>query len=193
MLENIKLYLWDTNIDDIQMSAILDSALSEVSSILWDISYGEKTIRVSKNRIKKNTIGLLHINPISLISVWWVAITSDNYFINTTTNEVVVKDIDYSNVNIANKLEVKYISWYHLTGSDYNLPKELEAIIGDYVGFLYNWGKDIASETLGPRSVSYTQNGTNSNENTWGFAPSKLQFINRIKRFIPRHLRIYDL
>lgn len=193
MLEIIKQYLWIyDNTEDSRLTMLLDWVMSQISGILWDISYWEKTIRISKNRIKNNRLWLLHINPISLISVWWVPILADDYFIEAN-GEVYVKNIDYSNLNVAGKLEVKYISWYHLDWENYNLPYDIMETIVRYIDFLSSWWKDIQSETTWPRSVSYATGWWISNDGNSPLAIWDKQFIARIKRFIPIHLRVYDI
>lgn len=185
-LAQVKSYLWITWTDnDIQLTAILDWVNQIVEDNVWDISQGEKTMEVDINTIKNSTITLNIINPTSITEVDWNDFSSKvnwtDYFIRNDWQAIIKDFATYYRYNEFWIMYVKFNAWYSTA------PNSLIALVSNYVWYLYsqdNW-KDIASEQLWPRWVSYEWN----NQNWQNLALKK--FKKWLNQFIPIALRIF--
>ena len=184
-LTEVKAYLWITSTtDDTKLQAILDWVNELVEVTVWDISLWEKTMTVKNTSVKNYTFTLNIINPTDLTEINWNDVTWlvawSDYFIKDDW-EVIIKTIFDYTANDFWFFTVKFNAWYEIA------PKSLIKTVSEYIWYLYsqdNW-KDINSEQLWPRSVTYSQ------DNSSWISLAQKKFKDWLRRFIPLAFRIY--
>ena len=186
-LSEVKAALWvDCYEDDVMLKSVIDGVNDVVACAVGDISLWEKTQFVSNCSLKWNTIALNIINPTQILEInghdFREKENGVDYMIMDTW-EVVINDLHNYISNDFGKFKILYMAGYAET------PKSLISIVATYSDYLCSkeWGKDVASEKLGPRSVQYADS---SGWDDWVSAEFK-SFRKWLRRFIPICLRIY--
>lgn len=179
-LQQVKDYLWITgSSQDTRLQAILDWVNQEVEAYIWDYTLGEKTIQVPKTSIKKDTIGLMHVNATSITSIDGKTIEESEYMIQDDATVYVKSLYEYIDSEFPS-IKVVYVAWYETA------PYNIISSVATRVGFEFSkqFWQVVKMEEMWPRSVEFFGNEKSSEQ-------IRQEFLKSLRGFIPLYLRIW--
>lgn len=162
-LPKVKTYLWITGTaEDARLTAILNGVEAFVFNIIWDVSNGDKTetINVSSVDVATETIPLKNFRVTKIKTVNWNDFTSKvnwtDYLIRSNDTVTITNICSFiSDLNF-DVFDIVYTSGFT------TIPVDLENAVAELVGFIFakELGKNISSETTGPRKVGFSSEDT---------------------------------
>lgn len=161
-LNDVKLKLWVESVSIFEKEQIdfyLNATLPLIISMFWEFNLSDKTEYFALCNIYNNSINVSNSNPTALVSINWITYTwikwTDYQIIN---KKIVIKDIwDYlTNIEFS-EIEIVYTSWYA------EIPKDIvyfHTLLVEWE-LAKEWGKEISSEKLWPRTVQFVDTPMN--------------------------------
>lgn len=145
-LSEIKTYLWDWQMSDANAQYLYDSA-TNILHTACRVDTFEAVEKTENVKYSYDNIYYLRCNVRSIVSIGWVAVTSDDYFLNWRR---VTTDISYSSDKRGN-VAIVYNAWYD------PLPWDIKACVLSLCGYVQTHGKaqGISSYTQGDISITY--------------------------------------
>jgi len=189
-LAKVKTYLWITSsTSDDRLTAILDGVEAFVFNIIWDINTNDKTETINKIFIGDdgNTIPLKNWKVTKIKTVNWTDFTSKvnwtDYLIRANDTVTITSLCSFlSDLNF-DVFDIVY------TSGIATIPVDLENAIAELVWFEFakELGKNVTSETTGPRKVAYWGGWINWIENSEVKRNEALTVINNYKVLNLKH------
>jgi hypothetical protein len=190
-LSQVKDHLGITSTDDdTRLASILAQVLSNITQLVGDLSFGEKTIQIANTNkyLADGIIGFNHINVTEILSIHDedfespAKVAGTDYMLRPDGTAVVL----YLDQYITNDFGFFTVT-YNAGWADGEVPEDFVGIVSDWVGLQYaaDLGREVVEEQMGPRSVRYA--GVMGAQKVDPFAKVK----KRLRKYIPLHLRVW--
>jgi len=158
-VDDVKGFVW-LQYSDAKIEMLLEATTNDITSVVWDITYGIKTEDISICDINKLSIFLTNIQVHKILQINWKDYVGNYEILKPQNRRVILTDIySYINNSWTNKtFKIKYISWYTIIPSDIILAQTL--IVSDMLESW--WWRQISKYKMWPRTVEYESWSTSS-------------------------------
>lgn len=161
-IKDVKLKLWLESIsifEEKQIQFYLDATLPLITSMFGDFNVSDKKEYFKICDIRNNNIYVNNPNPTALVKINWIDYTwilwTDYIIVNNKIS--IYRTSEYLTNEKFKYIEIEYTSWFA------TLPKDIvyfHCLLVEWE-LAKEWGKEIASEKLWPRTVSFIDTPVN--------------------------------